>query len=152
MIPEIKYLKKLTNSSKTKKIKKIKKLMNYERKKINLLIGISGSVACIKYLDLIQAFLKNEAFFFSIKLIATQNSCFFLSEEDKKSKKIVIENEEIPIFFDEDEWHWKKKGDPILHIELRKWADIFLIAPLSANTMGKISNGLCDNLLVIIYF
>lgn len=35
----------------------------------------------------------------------------------------------------------------MLHIELRKWADCFLIAPLSANTMAKIVNGLCDNLL-----
>lgn len=34
-----------------------------------------------------------------------------------------------------------------MHIELRKWADCLLIAPLSANTMAKISNGLCDNLL-----
>ena len=37
-----------------------------------------------------------------------------------------------------------------MHIDLRKWADILLIAPLSANTLAKISNGLCDNLLVSI--
>lgn len=36
----------------------------------------------------------------------------------------------------------------MLHIELAKWADLFLIAPLDANTMGKISSGICDNLLV----
>eukprot|EP00049_Salpingoeca_infusionum_P008829 m.145895 g.145895 ORF g.145895 m.145895 type:complete len:66 (-) comp14144_c0_seq6:282-479(-) len=38
-------------------------------------------------------------------------------------------------------------GDPVLHIELRKWADVFVIAPLDANTLGKLSHGLCDNLL-----
>ena len=62
-------------------------------------------------------------------------------------------NIEIPIFLDESEWYnWKEKGDPVLHIDLRKWADIFLIAPLSANTMGKIKNGICDNLLVNLLF
>ena len=39
-------------------------------------------------------------------------------------------------------------GDPILHIELRRWADIVLIAPCSANTLAKIANGVCDNLVV----
>lgn len=36
----------------------------------------------------------------------------------------------------------------MLHIELRRWADLFVIAPLDANTLGKIANGICDNLLV----
>ena len=36
-------------------------------------------------------------------------------------------------------------GDPILHIELRRWADIVLVAPCSANTLAKIAHGLCDN-------
>lgn len=43
---------------------------------------------------------------------------------------------------------WNNIGDPVLHIELRNWADALLIAPLDANTMAKISNGICDNLLV----
>ena len=52
------------------------------------------------------------------------------------------------IHFDEEEWEaWKKRGDPVLHIELRKWAHVLLITPLSANTLAKISNGICDNLL-----
>lgn len=49
------------------------------------------------------------------------------------------------------EWElWKKRGDPVLHIELRKWADFLLVAPLSANSLAKISNGLCDNLLTLV--
>lgn len=48
---------------------------------------------------------------------------------------------------DEDEWLWSSKGDLVLHIELRKAAHAMLIAPLSANTLAKIANGLCDNLL-----
>ncbi len=40
--------------------------------------------------------------------------------------------------------------DPVLHIDLRKWAHVLVIAPLDANTLGKIANGLCDNLLTCI--
>ena len=43
-------------------------------------------------------------------------------------------------------------GDPILHTELRRWADIVLIAPCSANTLSKIAHGICDNLAVSIDF
>jgi phosphopantothenoylcysteine decarboxylase len=43
---------------------------------------------------------------------------------------------------------WHELSDPILHIELRRWAHVLLIAPTSANTLAKIANGLCDNLLV----
>ena len=43
---------------------------------------------------------------------------------------------------------WSGRGDPVLHIELRRWADLLLIAPLDANTLAKIAGGLCDNLLV----
>ena len=36
----------------------------------------------------------------------------------------------------------------MLHIELRRWADVMVIAPLDANTLAKLANGICDNLLV----
>lgn len=53
------------------------------------------------------------------------------------------------IHSDEEEWSmWNAVGDPVLHIELRKWAHIGVILPLDANTLAKISNGICDNLLV----
>jgi len=56
---------------------------------------------------------------------------------------------EVPVLGNEDEWrNWKEVGDPVLHIELRRWADLFLIAPLSANSLAKIAGGLCDNLLL----
>ncbi len=41
-------------------------------------------------------------------------------------------------------------GDPVLHIELRRWADVLLVAPLSANTLAKMANGLADNLLTCV--
>jgi hypothetical protein len=41
-------------------------------------------------------------------------------------------------------------GDPVLHIELRAWADVLVIAPCSANTLAKCAGGLCDNLLTCV--
>lgn len=53
---------------------------------------------------------------------------------------------------DQDEWDgWNQRNDPVLHIELRKLADLLLISPLSANTMAKVSNGLSDNLLTSVF-
>uniref|UniRef100_A0A8C3CMG5 Phosphopantothenoylcysteine decarboxylase n=1 Tax=Cairina moschata TaxID=8855 RepID=A0A8C3CMG5_CAIMO len=43
---------------------------------------------------------------------------------------------------------WKGRSDPVLHIELRRWADLMLVAPLDANTLAKLATGICDNLLV----
>ncbi|KAG1662842.1 hypothetical protein FOA52_010633 [Chlamydomonas sp. UWO 241] len=52
---------------------------------------------------------------------------------------------------DADEWHsWKKVGDDVLHIELRRWADVLVIAPLSANTLAKVAGGLADNVLTCV--
>ncbi|XP_075064287.1 phosphopantothenoylcysteine decarboxylase isoform X4 [Mixophyes fleayi] len=45
---------------------------------------------------------------------------------------------------------WNQRSDPVLHIELRRWADLMLLAPLDANTLGKISSGICDNLLTCV--
>ncbi|GIW80736.1 MAG: hypothetical protein KatS3mg105_2543 [Gemmatales bacterium] len=44
-----------------------------------------------------------------------------------------------------------QRGDPILHIELRRWADLLLIAPLDANTLAKLAHGLADNCLTCVW-
>ncbi|XP_063760703.1 phosphopantothenoylcysteine decarboxylase isoform X1 [Eleginops maclovinus] len=57
----------------------------------------------------------------------------------------------VKIYDDKDEWElWTQRSDPVLHIELRRWADLLVIAPLDANTLGKIANGICDNLLTCV--
>lgn len=62
-------------------------------------------------------------------------------------KELLCERQHISAG-DEDEWHvWQNKGDPVLHIDLRKWADLLVIAPLSANSLAKMAQGLCDNCL-----
>ncbi|XP_061339648.1 uncharacterized protein LOC133286272 [Gastrolobium bilobum] len=72
-----------------------------------------------------------------------------------RSSLRFIDKDSIPqglkVLSDEHDWNcWKKIGDSLLHIELCKWADIMVIAPLSANTLGMIAGGLCDNLLTCI--
>lgn len=48
----------------------------------------------------------------------------------------------------DEEWKgWNRLGDPVLHIELRDWADVCLLAPLSAHSLSKLANGLCDDTL-----
>ena len=92
-------------------------------------------------------------------IVSTAHSLHFLNIEDysleqiKQDYSIPIGSDQVlkPVlleFKDEDEWTaWTTRDDNVLHIELRKVSNILLIAPLSANTMGKLANGLCDNLL-----
>src|SRR5262249_53191864 len=61
------------------------------------------------------------------------------------------------VVLDEDEWPGRSEGrrwrreDPVLHIELRRWADLLVIAPLDANTLAKLANGLADNCLTCVW-
>lgn len=108
--------------------------------KINLLVGFSGSVATIKDAEILRSLKKTNIF--NLKVIYTKSACHFMTLKEHKDL------EDVEVYFDEDEWKWNKRGDPVLHIELRKWADMLLVAPLSANTLAKFAQGLCDNLLV----
>ena len=47
--------------------------------------------------------------------------------------------------------HATTRGDPVLHIELRKWADLLIVAPLDANTLAKFALGLSDNCLTCVF-
>lgn len=78
-----------------------------------------------------------------MKAVATQPALHFIDSFSLPAS--------VRLYTDEDEWSsWSKIGDDVLHIELRKWADAMVIAPLSANTLAKVAGGLCDNLLTCI--
>ncbi|KAK1294949.1 Phosphopantothenoylcysteine decarboxylase [Acorus calamus] len=112
---------------------------NVQPRKPRVLLAASGSVAAIKFGNLCHGFLE----WADVKAVATKSSLHFID-------KVSLPRDVI-LYTDEDEWStWKKIGDGVLHIELRKWADMMVIAPLSANTLGKIAGGLCDNLLTCI--
>ncbi|KAI6776440.1 hypothetical protein HG530_000385 [Fusarium avenaceum] len=117
--------------------------------KHHILLAASGSVATIKLVQIING-LKSQHNI-SIRLILTQSASQFLAGQSLE-QPTVDQVSRLPhvdaVYTDANEWAqpWKRNA-PILHIELRRWADVLVIAPLSANTMAKIVNGLCDNLL-----
>lgn len=106
-------------------------------KRPKVLLGASGSVAAIKVVELAHLL----AAFAEVKIVATKAARHFIQEDELPA---AVQ----PIHGDEEEWHvWQNKGDPVLHIDLRKWADLLIIAPLSANSLAKMAQGLCDNCL-----
>mmetsp|Transcript_3822 Transcript_3822/g.4310 ORF Transcript_3822/g.4310 Transcript_3822/m.4310 type:complete len:222 (+) Transcript_3822:85-750(+) len=110
--------------------------------KPKILLGVTGSVAAIK-VGLLAAKLKE---FGDVKVAATSSAMHFIgtiSEEERSHLGEVVE--------DATEWReWGKVGDPVQHIDMRAWADVLVIAPLSANTLAKMASGLCDNLLTCV--
>ncbi|KAI9357294.1 flavoprotein [Zopfochytrium polystomum] len=116
---------------------------------LRLLVGATGSVAAIKIPILCQQLKeafgssvagKDEKNGVEIKVIATEHSLHFF---DRSSVG-------CPVLVDSDEWKWADRSDPVLHIDLRNWADAIIIAPLDANTLAKLAGGLCDNLLTCV--
>nr|CAG8481640.1 2690_t:CDS:10 [Entrophospora candida] len=95
-----------------------------------ILIGTTGSVASIKLPVLVKSLLEFENV--ELKIISTDRALHFFDKE------AIKKDYGIQVITDEDEWKY------------RNWADVFLIAPLDANTLAKIANGLCDNLLTCI--
>ncbi|EME32147.1 Phosphopantothenoylcysteine decarboxylase [Galdieria sulphuraria] len=105
----------------------------------HILVAATGSVAAIRCPKVINLIVEEGA---EVWLLTTEHSWHFLEKEQR------LPRNHIRIFTDADEWrNWNKLGDPVLHIELRKWADAFLIAPIDANTLAKAAVGLCDNLV-----
>ncbi len=102
---------------------------------MKLLIGITSSIAAYRMPNIVSMFRKKDV---AVKTIITERAKSFVAPQ---ALSVMSQN---PCFSDEDEWNFK---DNVLHIELAKWCDAMLIAPLTANTLAKISNGLCDNLL-----
>lgn len=100
----------------------------------NILIGITGGIAAYKICELVRLFKKNNA---EVKVCATPNALEFVTE---LTLDTLSQNQVFSQQFDTED----KKPE---HIALCDWADVFLIAPASANTIGKIANGICDNLL-----
>ncbi len=108
---------------------------------MKILLGATGSVAAIRVPDLIDSFIVDGH---DVQVIMTERATKFC-----KMWKIPSL---VRIWLDKDEWinEYKVHESPVLHIELREWADLFLVAPLSANTLAKLANGLADNLLTCV--
>ncbi|KAI6077973.1 Phosphopantothenoylcysteine decarboxylase [Aix galericulata] len=108
-------------------------------KKFRVLVGVTGSVAALKLPLLISELLKIPGV--EVKVVTTERAKHFYNPREIP----------VPLYSDEDEWQlWKGRSDPVLHIELRRWADLMLVAPLDANTLAKLATGICDNLLTCV--
>jgi phosphopantothenoylcysteine decarboxylase / phosphopantothenate---cysteine ligase len=104
----------------------------------NILIGITGGIAAYKICDLIRMFKKGvNGEGANVKVIATENALNFVT---KLTLQTLSQNQVFINQFDIE----KYKPE---HISLADEADIFVIAPASANTISKLATGICDNLL-----
>lgn len=117
--------------------------------KKHVLLAASGSVATIKLPLIARALAAHEDV--SVRIIVTKSASEFLQGQADEQPILasLLEIKNIDgIYRDEDEWSkpWVR-GDKILHIELRRWAHVLVIAPLSANTLAKMAAGMSDNLL-----
>lgn len=115
--------------------------------KVNLLIGVTGSVATIKLPKLIKQFREQ----FKLKFVDDRQLEIRVVMTEHSGHFVRLDDENVLVYRDKDEWeNWQQMSDPVLHIELRNWATALLVAPLDANTLAKLANGLCDNLLTCI--
>ncbi len=109
--------------------------MSLKNKKV--LLGITGSIAAYKAILLVRLLIKSGA---EIKIVMTKAAQDFVSPlvlSVLSKNKVYIEWQE------DNEWN--------NHVELGRWADVIIIAPLTCNTLSKMANGACDNLLLAVY-
>jgi phosphopantothenoylcysteine decarboxylase/phosphopantothenate--cysteine ligase len=102
-----------------------------------ILLGITGSIAAYKSIILLRLLKKAGA---EVKVIITPAAKEFISPlvlSTLSGNRTIVELQEG------DQWE--------NHVALGRWADLFVIAPLSCNTMAKMANGQCDNLLLAVY-
>jgi phosphopantothenoylcysteine decarboxylase len=117
-----------------------------------VLLGVTGSVAAIKTPELYAAL--NQAGH-DVKIVATQASLYFFDpasidprRPERNPDRVILDADEWP---GRDQGRLAQRGDFVLHIEVRKWADLMLIAPLDANTLAKLAHGMADNCLTCVY-
>jgi phosphopantothenoylcysteine decarboxylase len=106
-----------------------------------ILLGITGSVAAIRMPRLITAFCDARH---ELKVVLTRAATYFVDPA-----AIGPDSKHVSVYCDADEWpeHGFHRGDHVLHIELRNWAEVLVVAPLDAHSLAKFALGLCDNLL-----
>ena len=121
--------------------------------KINVLICASGSVAALKIPEICVELSKDDTIDF--RIVCSEASLHFLRNSAKYNPIMWNQFESCGgmslAFTDNDEWHlWSVIGDPVLHVELSKWAHILVVAPASADIIAKIHAGIADSLLLCV--
>ncbi|MBK8362423.1 MAG: bifunctional phosphopantothenoylcysteine decarboxylase/phosphopantothenate--cysteine ligase CoaBC [Bacteroidetes bacterium] len=104
-----------------------------------ILLGITGSIAAYKSALLVRLLVKAGA---EVKVVMTKAAIDFITP---LTLSTLSKN---PVY---SEYANQETGEWSNHVELGLWADAFVIAPASANTISKMANGVCDNLLLAVY-
>ncbi|TKB95159.1 bifunctional phosphopantothenoylcysteine decarboxylase/phosphopantothenate--cysteine ligase CoaBC [Pedobacter cryophilus] len=105
----------------------------------NILLGVCGSIASYKSAELVRLFVKAGA---NVKVVMTKDATSFITP---LTLSTLSKN---PVFID---YYKTETGEWNNHVELGIWANLMIIAPATANTLAKMANGLCDNLLSAVY-
>lgn len=104
-----------------------------------ILLGITGSIAAYKAALLVRLLKKQGA---EVKVVMTTSASSFITP---LTLATLSENPVLIDFVKDDSGQWNN------HVDLGIWADLMIIAPASANTIAKMANGICDNLLMAVY-
>ena len=102
-----------------------------------ILLGITGSIAAYKSAVLVRLLVKAGA---EVKVVMTPAAVEFVAP---LTLSTLSKNEVLSELAENSSW--------ANHVMLGRWADVMLIAPLSCNTLAKMANGFCDNLLLAVY-
>ncbi|MCX6330643.1 MAG: bifunctional phosphopantothenoylcysteine decarboxylase/phosphopantothenate--cysteine ligase CoaBC [Bacteroidia bacterium] len=105
----------------------------------NILIGVTGGIAAYKTATVIRLLVREGA---DVKVIMTSHAKEFITP---LTLATLSKNAVLTEFFNPENGDWNS------HIDLGLWADLFLIAPATANSIGKMANGIADNLLLTTY-
>lgn len=100
-----------------------------------ILLGITGGIAAYKAAELVRQFIKAGH---QVQVVMTQSATEFVGPVTYQA----LSGREVFV----DMWD-KQRGDSMAHISLTRWADVFVIAPATANFLAKLANGIADDLL-----
>ena len=106
-----------------------------------ILLGVSGGIAAYKTANLVRLFIKAGA---QVQVVMSPASLHFVTP---LTLATLSKNPVHSTFYNEEE----ATGEWNNHVELGLWADLMLVAPATANTLSKMANGNCDNLLIATY-
>lgn len=109
---------------------------------MNILLAVCGSVSAYKSYDLARGYVKAGH---SVRVILTKGAEQFI----KPQTFLYLGVEEVYTY--SDDFNSTKKINNVLHIDLKNWLSKLVIAPASANTIAKLANGFCDDLLSSVF-
>ena len=108
-------------------------------RKKNILVGVTGSIAAYKSAILIRSLVKEGA---NVKVVMTPSASDFIGP---LTLSTLSKNPVSLDFFNSNSGVWTS------HVELGLWADLYIIAPATANSIAKFANGICEDLLAAVY-